>query len=360
MSLYYLSELSKVHGYEKVNKYIMGIKDTHLKGINHEKVVYNKDVLEDVVAELDKLYSYILGVQLEKEVILIDAYESATIEGAKTTIEEVKNVVKSNKNTKDTYMVRDTLSAYRYAYDNYFVFNLDGVCKIWNIVTRNVCENRNKQLNSSKFRTGMVYISDGINIFHTPEKPKEIENKLNNMFMCLNKMNENIYIKAAIIHFYLVYIHPFCDGNGRTARICFSSYLYHNGFTHISKIALSKFINKDRNSYYKSILESEKFAKIRGNTFLDITPFVYYSLSVLREAMTNTILMQNKLNKEEKVILTKMQKRGKNAEITVKKCSGMLNLSEQRCRIILNGMEKKGYLEKRKEGVKNIYKIISH
>ena len=38
----------------------------------------------------------------------------------------------------------------------------------------------------------------------------------------------------------------------------------------------------------------------------------------------------------------------------------MLNLSEQRCRIILNGMEKKGYLEKRKEGVKNIYKIISH
>ena len=78
MSLYYLSELSKVHGYEKVNKYIMGIKDTHLKGINHEKVVYNKDVLEDVVAELDKLYSYILGVQLEKEVILIDAYESAT------------------------------------------------------------------------------------------------------------------------------------------------------------------------------------------------------------------------------------------------------------------------------------------
>jgi len=356
MSLYQLSELSKIYGSEKLDNYKASLKDTAIKGIYQERIVYNKDCLNRLLIDIKAINFIVIGLQLYKDVLLIEAYESATIEGAKTTIEEVK----SGKNTKDTYMVKDVLAAAKLAYSSSLAIDLDSTYDIWKIVTQNVCENKSQQLNHSKFRTGMVYISDGINIFHTPEKPKEIENKLNNMFMCLNKMNENIYIKAAIIHFYLVYIHPFCDGNGRTARICFSSYLYHNGFTHISKIALSKFINKDRNSYYKSILESEKFAKIRGNTFLDITPFVYYSLSVLREAMTNTILMQNKLNKEEKVILTKMQKRGKNAEITVKKCSGMLNLSEQRCRIILNGMEKKGYLEKRKEGVKNIYKIISH
>lgn len=50
-----------------------------------------------------------------------------------------------------------------------------------------------------------------------------------------------------------------------------------------------------------------------------------------------------------------MKKRGKNVEITVKKCIKILYLSEQECRNILNSLTNKGYLSKRKEGVKKIY-----
>lgn len=358
MSLYQLSELSKIYGAEKLDDYKANLKTTAIKGIHSEKIVYNKNILKTLLMEMDTVYSSIIDLHLEKEVLLIDAYESATIEGARTTIDEVKHILVNNKDTKDTYMVKDTLAASKLAYSSDFKINLDGICDIWKIVTQNVCENKRQQLNGSRFRTGMVYISNGIKVFHTSEKPERIENKLTLFLQRLSQLEENVFIKAALLHFYIVYIHPFCDGNGRTARICFNSYLYHNGIKNINKVALSKFINKDRNNYYKSISESEKFVKINSDVFMDITPSIHYLLSTLKEAMTSTLFLQNKLSAEEKKLLTTMKKRGKNAEITVKKCIKILYLSEQECRNILNSLTNKGYLSKRKEGVKNIYTLL--
>ena len=358
ISLYKLSELSQIYGSEKLDSYKTNLKDTFIKGIHSEKIVYNSSILKSLLVEINTLYSSIIDLQLEKEILLLDAYESATIEGARTTIEEVKCTLKSGRNTKDTYMVKDTLAASILAYSSNFKINLDSICDIWKVVTQNVCENRNQQLNNSRFRTGMVYVSDGIKVVHIPEKPENIESKLTLFLQQISQLEESIFVKAALLHFYLVYIHPFCEGNGRTARICFNSYLYHNGIKNINKIALSKHINKDRNNYYKSISESEKTVKLHSNVFLDITPSIYYLLNTLKEAMVNTLLLQNKLSEEEKKLLTKMQKRGKGAEITVRKCSKILSLSEQKCRIILNNLTNQGYFSKRKEKTNNIYTLL--
>ncbi len=188
-------------------------------------------------------------------------------------------------------MVKDTLAASKLAYSSGFKINLDGICDMWKIVTQNVCENERKQLNGSRFRTGMVYISNSRKGFHTPEKPEKIENKLTLFLQQLSKLEENVFIKAALLHFYIMYIHSSFDRNGRTARICFNSYLYHNGIKNINKVALSKFINKDRNNYYKSILESEKSVKINSDVFMDITPSIHYLLSTLKEAITSILFL---------------------------------------------------------------------
>ncbi|WP_366511954.1 Fic family protein [Maribacter sp.] len=37
-------------------------------------------------------------------------------------------------------------------------------------------------------------------------------------------------VKASILHFLIGYIHPFVDGNGRTARAIFYWYLLKNGY----------------------------------------------------------------------------------------------------------------------------------
>ncbi len=50
--------------------------------------------------EIDTVYSSIIDLKLEKEVLLIDAYGSATIEEARIIIDEVKYILVNNKNTK--------------------------------------------------------------------------------------------------------------------------------------------------------------------------------------------------------------------------------------------------------------------
>jgi len=139
MSLYCLSELSKVYGSEKLDNYKANLRDTFINGIHSEKIVYNKYYFNRLLMEIKAFYSMIVGLQLYNNILLIDAYESAVIEGAKTTIEEVK----SGKNTKDIYMVKDTLAASELAYSSNFKINLDSICDIWKVVTKNVCENRN-------------------------------------------------------------------------------------------------------------------------------------------------------------------------------------------------------------------------
>ena len=349
MSLYQLSELSKIYGSEKLDNYKASLKDTAIKGIHQERIVYNKNCLNRLLIDIKAINSIVIGLQLYKDVLLIEAYESATIEGAKTTIEEVK----SGKNTKDTYMVKDVLAAAKLAYSSSFTIDLDSTCDIWKIVTQNVCENKSQQLNHSKFRTGMVYVG-----YHIPEKPEKIESKLNLFFENLEQSNENIFIKAALLYFYIVYIHPFCDGNGRTARICFNSCLYQSGIKNINKIALSQYINKEKYNYYKSLSESEKSVKIGDDIFIDITPSIYYMLSILKEALMNMLSLQNELSENEKELLFKIQTKGKEFEITVKECSKILSISELRCRGILNNLTNKGYFSKRKEKAKNIYTLL--
>ena len=40
-------------------------------------------------------------------------------------------------------------------------------------------------------------------------------------------------------HFYFVYLHPFCDGNGRCARILNASQLYHGGYQKMKTLPLA-------------------------------------------------------------------------------------------------------------------------
>ena len=48
-------------------------------------------------------------------------------------------------------------------------------------------------------------------------------------------------------HFYFVYVHPFCDGNGRTARVINVSSLYHAGWKKMKRLPLSNAINNELN-----------------------------------------------------------------------------------------------------------------
>lgn len=54
----------------------------------------------------------------------------------------------------------------------------------------------------------------------------------------------NDLVKAAIVHFYFAYVHPYFDGNGRTARLMHLWFLIQKGYQSVLFIPFSGLIEK--------------------------------------------------------------------------------------------------------------------
>ncbi len=78
-------------------------------------------------------------------------------------------------------------------------------------------------------------------------------------------------IKAILAHLYLAWIHPFGDGNGRTARMVEFQILVESGFPVPAAHLLSSHYNATRTEYYRQL---DMASKSRG----DIIPFLEYSV----------------------------------------------------------------------------------
>lgn len=81
-------------------------------------------------------------------------------------------------------------------------------------------------------------------------------------------------VKAAVVHFYLAYLHPYFDGNGRMARMLHLWYLVQRGYPSALFVPFSGSILKNRGGYYKAYSLIEENAAISG--IVDVTPFVRF------------------------------------------------------------------------------------
>ena len=94
----------------------------------------------------------------------------------------------------------------------------------------------------------------------------------------------NELAKAALIHFYFAYLHPYFDGNGRTARLLQIWYLIQRGYPAALFVSFSEHINRSRPAYYRAYRQIEENERISGR--IDATPFVaYFSGHVYRELL---------------------------------------------------------------------------
>ena len=78
-------------------------------------------------------------------------------------------------------------------------------------------------------------------------------------------------LKAIIAHLYLAWIHPFGDGNGRTARLVEFQILLSSGVPSAAAQLLSNHYNQTRTEYYRQL---DMASKSGGN----IVPFIEYAL----------------------------------------------------------------------------------
>lgn len=94
--------------------------------------------------------------------------------------------------------------------------------------------------------------------------------------------NLSSILYTGIAHYELVAIHPFEDGNGRTARVLTTLILIKNGYDMTSFFALESYYNRDRKAYYQVLDSADKY-RVGGKP--NITRWLeYYVGGMLIEA----------------------------------------------------------------------------
>jgi len=196
--------------------------------------------------------------------LMEEAIASSQIEGASTTRRIAKEMLNSGRKPHDT--------SERMIVNNYLTMQSLKVIKtekispelllgIQAMLTEETLEHPE---DAGRFRTNNDNISviDGSDnsILFTPPKEEMMLRGLHKLCEFANDNDEEYFhpvIKAIILHFWLAYLHPFPDGNGRTARALFYLYLLAHGYWMVEYMSISSVIKKRRASYDKSYLNVE-------------------------------------------------------------------------------------------------------
>ena len=98
-----------------------------------------------------------------------------------------------------------------------------------------------------------VYDSQTGNPDYIPPEYSDIPELLDELVEYVNTTDDHPLIVAAVVHYQLVTIHPFEDGNGRTARLLSGYILDINGYGFNGIGSLEEYFAYDIDEYYESI-----------------------------------------------------------------------------------------------------------
>ena len=196
--------------------------------------------------------------------------------------------------------------------DENTVFSHEYIVRIWRELTY---KNRNILATGDGYRRTKVEVRkiDKRNplgrVIYTAPDFKKVHNMMTDLIQVnntaiLNYNNEiNGIIKSIVFIAYFVYIHPFMDGNGRTARLLGNKILIDNGLSKFRYISINSEIAKVKSEYSAHLEEIEK-----TNTG-DITHYIRFMINVFNSLMSRLNnknylkLNYNELNKRQKVML---------------------------------------------------------
>lgn len=228
--------------------------------------------------------------------LMEEAIYSSMMEGASTTRKVAKEMLRKKVAPKDKsqQMIHNNYQTIQFiiAHKNEPLTE-DLLLHIHRLMTENTMLSPD---DAGRFRTNNdVVVENGITheTVHTPPSYDEIPQFINDLCLFFNQNDDKQFIhpiiRGIIIHFMISYIHPFADGNGRTARAMFYWYMLRKGYWLTEYLSISRVIAKSKKSYEKAFLYAEADQ-------MDIGYFVAYNLRVLEQSFQQ---LQNYIKRKQ-------------------------------------------------------------
>lgn len=217
--------------------------------------------------------------------LIEESITSSQLEGATTTRDIAKKMIQENRTPRDRseQMILNNYKAISFIRTvKNEKLSPELIKEIHNIIAKDTLDKPEKagvyRDNSDDIHV-MTYDNESI---FTPPSYKEINKRIDELCNFANADTDKTFthpvIKAIIIHFLLAYIHPFTDGNGRTARALFYWYMLKKGYWLAEFISISRILKKAPAQYALSYLYTETDEN-------DLTYFIGYQLETIRRSI---------------------------------------------------------------------------
>lgn len=203
------------------------------------------------------------------------AHSSTSIEGNSLEEFQVKKLFDGNTIIAEKKEIREVQNYFRalHEVDNFAVqshVTLNHIFALHKAVTNGLVE-RSKV---GVFRSGPIYITNQDKIVYTGPESNKLKKLTTDLCdWLIDRKDVHPVIRAGLLHYQFVTIHPFSDGNGRTARLLTLLHLYQSGWNFRKSIALDEYYNTDRLKYYKALQLGESYTERQS---ADLTGWLTY------------------------------------------------------------------------------------
>lgn len=213
---------------------------------------------------------------------LMTTHYSTQIEGNALTEEEVKQVVMGKSGfpgrERDEREVRNYFAALEYVEEQLrqdvslsekLIQSIHGMA--FNGIKK-----------TSTYRDGQNVIKDGNTgaIVYMPPEAHDVAVMMTMLVEWINEQISNqelpVPIIAALAHYQFATIHPYYDGNGRTARLLTTFILHKTGYGMKGIYSLEEYYAKNLQGYYNALTVGGSHNYYFGREEADITPFLEY------------------------------------------------------------------------------------
>ena len=262
--------------------FVYGMPDPVLQSLHRiDRNAAGQVIMEEQVVAPDDRNRYLVSSLIE------EAITSSQLEGAATTREEAKAMLRSGREPRDR--------SERMIMNNYHVMEMireikdealtpELVLEIHHIVSQGTLDDPSA---AGRLRQAgeKVHVVDAQHstVLHTPPDAAELPERLERLCAFANQADTeepfvHPAIRAILLHFMLGYDHPFVDGNGRTARALFYWSMAHQGYWLMEYISISRLLRMAPAQYARAYLHTETDDN-------DTTYFILHQLDVIERAI---------------------------------------------------------------------------
>lgn len=153
----------------------------------------------------------------------------------------------------------------------------ENIYKLYKMAIGKYLDEENQFKEGNLYRHDSVYVV-GTKVEHTGISYKQVPSYMKSLVTYINQKDDiQDLMKACIIHFYIAYVHPWFDGNGRMARLVHLWFLVQRGYQSVLFVPFSSLIEKTRKQYYdayQTIEDNYCYAHT-----IDVTPFLLYFIN---------------------------------------------------------------------------------